>query len=244
MRRSTPASLACLFDGDTETEFCPLNTTAANAHHWCVATDSAQRRCMFEWLHAQCARYVIESATQAKLARPLQDLGSRGSINRTRLLMILRLLALGCAFLGLATQTAWAAPLDTSIRLHQTGTSTYYVAVALDDSASDQFLVDTGSSYVAINKATFRQLSADSRRQRIRQLSAVMADGSEAVVPVYRVPRLTLGGRCVLHDVEVAVLPGTTRNILGMNALRKAAPFAISVSPPSLMLSGCRVSDS
>jgi hypothetical protein len=71
----------------------------------------------------------------------------------------------------------------------------------------------------------------------------VMADGSETVVSVYRLATLKLGNNCIIQDVEAAVMPGATPNILGLNALKKAAPFSMSLSPPTLTLAGC-VADS
>jgi hypothetical protein len=39
--------------------------------------------------------------------------------------------------------------------------------------------------------------------------------------------------------VEAAVFPGKTRQILGLSALKKAAPFIFSMDPPNLVLSNC-----
>jgi hypothetical protein len=71
-------------------------------------------------------------------------------------------------------------------------------------------------------------------------LQGVLADGSELEVPVYAITRVGIGGSCWLHDVEAAVFPGTSRQILGLSALRKASPFIFSVTPPALVLSRCR----
>ena len=59
------------------------------------------------------------------------------------------------------------------------------------------------------------------------------------VVPVYSIKRMSIGSRCDLKDIEVAVLPGKTRQILGLSALRQASPFIFSIDPPELILSNC-----
>lgn len=142
-------------------------------------------------------------------------------------------------FLLMLAQTAAGEVLDTRVQLQQKSTATFYVSVSVGDLAIGDLLVDTGSSYVALNRETFKRLQAVDHPQFVKQLEAVMADGSEAVVPVYRIARLMLGNSCVVRDVEAAVLPSGARNILGMSALQKASPFAISVTPPILTLSEC-----
>jgi hypothetical protein len=67
----------------------------------------------------------------------------------------------------------------------------------------------------------------------------ILADGSEMTVPVYFVGRIRIGDSCWLNDVEAAVFAGKSRQILGLSALRKTAPFIFSVDPPSLALSQC-----
>jgi len=58
-------------------------------------------------------------------------------------------------------------------------------------------------------------------------------------VPVYVIRSLTIGENCRLRNVEAAVFPGATRQILGLSALKKAAPFTFSFDPPHLTLSNC-----
>jgi predicted aspartyl protease len=128
---------------------------------------------------------------------------------------------------------------DVRIALQPKSTSTYYVMGAVDGLAIGELLLDTGSGYVALNRETFDRLKAHQRPRFVKTLDAVMADGSEARVPVYHLARLELGETCIIRDVEAAILPSGSRNILGMSALHKASPFTISVSPPALTLSNC-----
>lgn len=133
----------------------------------------------------------------------------------------------------------FAAGVDATVPMHDKGAATYYVSVSINDKVSSEFLVDTGSGYVTINSEILGELMHEQGAAFVKEISAVMADGSETVVPVYRLASLKLGNSCVIRDVEAAVLPGTTRNILGLSALKKAAPFTLSTTPPALALSNC-----
>jgi predicted aspartyl protease len=103
-------------------------------------------------------------------------------------------------------------------------------------------MVDTGSGYLTINEGTLQALKRKDKARYVRKLQGVLANGSEMVVPVYTIGSVNIGGNCWLHDVEAAVFPGDARQILGLSALRKAAPFIFSVDPPSLVLSHCATS--
>ena len=132
-----------------------------------------------------------------------------------------------------------AGGVDATVPMHEKGASTYYVSVSINDRVSSDFLVDTGSGYVTINSEILGELMREQGTVFVKEIAAVMADGSETVVPVYRLASLNLGNNCVIRDVEAAVLPGTTRNILGLSALKKAAPFTLSTTPPALALTNC-----
>lgn len=121
------------------------------------------------------------------------------------------------------------------------GGSAYYVPAQFGDSASADLLVDTGSGYLTINERTLQRLKQDGTAEYLKKISGVLADGSSTTVPVYRLEKVSIGCCCVVQDVEAAVFPGETRQILGMSALKKVAPFAVSVDPPQLSLSHCPV---
>ena len=136
---------------------------------------------------------------------------------------------------------SYASGVSATVPMHEKGAATYYVSVSVNEGTSSDFLVDTGSGYVTINSNLLDQLVREKGAVFVKKIAAVMADGSETVVPVYRVASLTLGHDCVIHDVEAAVLPGNTRNILGLSALKKAAPFTLSTTPPALGLTNCNM---
>lgn len=140
--------------------------------------------------------------------------------------------------LGLAT-AAVAAESTTQLPMRQGNAATFYIEAGVGDLGIMEFMVDTGSGYMTINEATLAKLQQTGQAEYRRDLRGVLANGTEIQVPVYRLAQLSLGG-CLLSDVEAAVFPGKTRQILGLNALRQAGAFTFSFDPPQLQLSDCR----
>ncbi len=142
--------------------------------------------------------------------------------------------------LGLcASITAGAGEFDATIPMHDRGAATYYVPGQIQGLGDVEFMVDTGSGYLAINEVTLKALQTNGQARYVKKLTGILANGTEVVVPVYAIGRLELGGKCAIENVEAAVFPGKTRFILGLSALAKASPFIFSVDPPQLVLSHC-----
>jgi predicted aspartyl protease len=140
--------------------------------------------------------------------------------------------------MGFASAVAQATP-PISVPMHEKGAATYYVQAQIEGYGDAEFMVDTGSGYVTINEETLAVLKDHGQARYVKQLDGVMADGAHHSVPVYELASLSIGAGCVLHNVEAAVFPGSTRQILGLSALKRAAPFAFSIDPPQLTLGGC-----
>ena len=75
----------------------------------------------------------------------------------------------------------------------------------------------------------------------MKDIKGILANGSTYIVQVWEVSSITLNDQCTLNNVEVAVFPGKTRQILGLSALKKAAPLELSFDPPVLSLGSCDV---
>lgn len=142
------------------------------------------------------------------------------------------------AILGVAT-AAPAGGLITPVPMTLKGSKTFYVSGWMAGIESTEFMVDTGSSYMTINQVTLARLQDHTQVDYLRDLTGILANGDEIVMPVYRIPKIVLGESCELIDIEAVVFPGNTRQILGLSVLRKAAPFMFSVDPPELQLSNC-----
>ena len=141
------------------------------------------------------------------------------------------------ALLSLAFGCAHADPSATSIPMTEKGTATYFVTAEIGNE-SIELLVDTGAGYTTLNQTLLRRLKASGDATPIGEIEGILANGTVCVLPVYRVARLDLGG-CRLENIEVAETPSDARNLLGLSALKKAAPFTFSLNPAELRLSNC-----
>ncbi len=137
--------------------------------------------------------------------------------------------------------TGMASEFDFDVPMHLKGASTFYISGRIGDMPPSDFMVDTGSSYMTINEETLANLKLTEDPVYLRDLNGVLANGDRMRVPVYAVSSVQLGENCRLEEVEVAVFPGNTRQILGLSVLLKAAPFVFSTDPPQLQLSNCRL---
>lgn len=140
---------------------------------------------------------------------------------------------------GLAAQHAAAADFNVRVPMQDKGVATYYVPGEIQGVGTVEFMVDTGSGYTTINEETLSKLKARGDARFVKKLTGILADGSEMVVPVYSISRINIGNNCMLENVEAAVFPGKTRQILGLSALSRAAPFIFSIQPAELVLSNC-----
>ena len=116
---------------------------------------------------------------------------------------------------------------------------TFYVSIGVAGDQAEDYLVDTGAGYMTITSNTLERLQKAGGVTLVGQLDGRMADGTVLRVPVYRLSEITIGQSCRLRNVEAAVLPGASRGLFGLSALRKASPFQFSIDPPSLTLSNC-----
>jgi len=132
-----------------------------------------------------------------------------------------------------------AAEYRTRVVMTEKSAATFYVPAEITGYGSVELMVDTGSGYMTINENTLSILQHNGHARYVKQLQGVLADGTELIVPVYAISAINIGDNCLIKDVEAAVFPGNSRQILGLSALRKTAPFVFSVDPPELMLSYC-----
>lgn len=126
---------------------------------------------------------------------------------------------------------------ETIVPMKEKGTSTFYVDAHIGDKKID-LLVDTGAGFTALNETLLSTLLDAGYAERTGDIEGILANGQILILPVYNVSEINLGG-CIIRDIEVAETPANTRNLLGLNALRKAAPFTFSLTPAELHLSNC-----
>ena len=142
-------------------------------------------------------------------------------------------------FLLAASSWALADAEQQQIPMQTFGAHTYYIKSEIPGVGHFPMLVDTGSAYSVINEETLASLSNKGQAHFVKNLRGTMADGSERVIALYRISAINLGGNCLIKDIHAAILPGKTRQIIGISTLMRAAPFAMSFDPPMLSLNQC-----
>lgn len=146
---------------------------------------------------------------------------------------------IAAALLTLISVDASAGQTSVSLPMHQQGAATYYVQGLVEGYGATDFMVDTGSGYMTINERILEKLQQQGKAQYLRKLQGIMADGQTQTVPIYEIAAIRIGDECVIHNVEAAVFPGSTRPILGLSVLMRVAPFEFSLGPARLTLNGC-----
>ena len=134
---------------------------------------------------------------------------------------------------------ASAQEFGTFVPMREKGSATYYVTTEIHGLGAVDLMVDTGSSYTTINEETLAVLIQQQLADYVSDLEGMLADGTRLMLPIYSIQSINIGGQCSLQDIEVAVFPGNTRQILGLSTLRQASPFIFSMDPPQLVLSNC-----
>lgn len=195
------------------------------------------------WVESDPEGYLYLRAGRCSVGdkRPYNAARDRKSLPRQiRFFMRFNILTLLlCAMSGLPAAQVWATDFQTRVVMIEKPAATFYVATEINGFGPAELMVDTGSGYVTINESTLGVLQANGQARYVKPLRGILADGRELTVPVYVISAMRLGENCWLHDLEAAVFPGDSRQILGLSALRKAAPFVFSVDPPELQLSRC-----
>jgi predicted aspartyl protease len=144
-----------------------------------------------------------------------------------------RNLILSAICLLLASTPVLAAQRN-DIPMELVSSGAFYVKASLDSEVNTDMLLDTGSGYVSLSTATFGKIKDEPGTVFQRFITGVMADGKASRVPVYLISELRLTDQCVLHDVEVAVLRNSKRDILGLSALRQLQSLTLQMDPPVL----------
>lgn len=164
-------------------------------------------------------------------------LSSAGGVLRAHAARPTRLWRLLCLASALPA-AAVALDFDHQVPLATSPGGSFYVTSSVAGIEAE-FLVDTGAGYVTVDGTLFRALRAAGAVREVRRVAARLANGTLKPVTVYEVEHFVIGDGCDVGPVEVAVLDGAGRNLLGLSALTRAAPFAIHTAPPALALTGC-----
>jgi len=134
------------------------------------------------------------------------------------------------------TFAASVSAIEQNIPLSQSRGGTLYLEATLESNVNASFLLDTGSSLLTLNQATFDALTRNQKLLATRTSAARMANGKILKVSQYQLNSVRIGNTCEVGPVEVAVLP-KGNNILGINTLLRVAP--LTITSDSVILAGC-----
>lgn len=126
-----------------------------------------------------------------------------------------------------------------NVPIDKSKTGNLYVDAVINSHVRSQFMVDTGAGMITLDRALFNEVSRDGSVEKIGKIAARLANGKHQIMSLYKVQSFSIGENCELGEMEVAVMKHSGRNILGLSALIKAAPFSIHTDPMELVLSGC-----
>lgn len=127
-----------------------------------------------------------------------------------------------------------------SVPLEQQPSGAFYIRGTLGDAVETELLVDTGSTYTVLSRSTFKAVEKNEGASFKRTIQGTTASGRVVKARVYEVSALAIGDDCVLESVEVVLLPGSDRDILGLSALKRVQPFTFDLDPLALRFGGCR----
>ncbi|MGV6859185.1 MAG: retropepsin-like aspartic protease family protein [bacterium] len=139
---------------------------------------------------------------------------------------------------SLAPHLGMADGLSTKVSMTEKASSTFYVAGSLNGYGKIDMLVDTGASFTSISEPILEEMVSRGEASHTGEIKARLANGEICDVSIYRISSLMIGDSCEVRNIEVVSSEGNT-NLLGLSALRHAAPFTFSMEPAELLLSNC-----
>lgn len=143
------------------------------------------------------------------------------------------------AAISVAALSPVSADFDAELDLEQHDSGGLYLSAEVASGVDAPFLLDTGASMVTLTRELINAARAQGGAHPAGAIAARLANGRLQKMDVWQLDHLWVGG-CDVGPLEVAVVPNG-RNILGLNALSRMAPFAIHLSPLKLKVSGCAV---
>lgn len=125
------------------------------------------------------------------------------------------------------------------IELRQVASGTYTLLAQPAPGIKAEFLFDTGASMVLISDSLFRLISKYKKLQGSGKVAAAIATGKIKTIPTYTISSLVLANGCDVGPVEVAVVRGATRNLIGLNALSRLGRITIDMQKDKLATTEC-----
>ena len=138
-----------------------------------------------------------------------------------------------------STSACFATEGSYDIDLNPLASGTYSLQAHPAPGLRAEFLFDTGASMVLISEKLFRQISKHKKPKSSGKVAAAVATGKLKTIPTYTIPSLVLDNGCDVGPVQVAVVRGATRNLIGLNALSRLGRITIDIQNEKLSTSEC-----
>ena len=133
------------------------------------------------------------------------------------------------------------AKVGDKIELHPLSSGTYTIAIKFASEVEAEFLLDTGASMVMMNEKLFKAITKHQKTISTGKVAANMASGRIKSIPTYQIPSLILDNGCDVGPLEVAVIRGARRNLIGLNALVKLGRITLDLQDAKLIADNCPV---
>ena len=154
---------------------------------------------------------------------------------------MLRLLIANCLLILAFLPATAIAKVGDKIELHPLSSGTYTIAIKFASAVEAEFLLDTGASMVMMNEKLFKAITKHQKTISTGKVAANMASGRIKSIPTYQIPSLILDTGCDVGPLEVAVIRGARRNLIGLNALVKLGRITLDLQDAKLIADNCPV---
>ncbi|MFT7235733.1 MAG: putative aspartyl protease [Methylophagaceae bacterium] len=152
---------------------------------------------------------------------------------------MLKLFATNCLLILALIPATSIADIGAEIELHPVSSGTYTIAIEFAPTLEAEFLLDTGASMVMMSDKLFKAIAKQQKTVPTGKVAANMASGRIKTIPTYEIPSLILANGCDVGPLEVAVIRGASRNLIGINALEKLGRITLDLQATKLIAADC-----
>lgn len=152
---------------------------------------------------------------------------------------MLKLFVANCLLILALIPATSMADIGAEIELHPVSSGTYTIAINFAPTLEAEFLLDTGASMVMMSDKLFNAITKHQKAISTGKVAANMASGRIKTIQTYEIPSLILANGCDVGPLEVAVIRGASRNLIGINALAKLGQITLDLQDTKLITTDC-----
>jgi predicted aspartyl protease len=159
--------------------------------------------------------------------------------NNNWIVKMFKLLIAKCLLILALVPSISMAEVGADIDLHPLSTGTFTIAIKFSSALEAEFLLDTGASMVMMSDKLFNAITKYQKTIPTGKVAANMASGRIKSIPTYQIHSLVLENGCDVGPLEVAVIRGASRNLIGLNALVKLGRITLDIQDTKLIATDC-----